>query len=125
MLISAGWLIFMVNAGLSILAFRGFLETQWLLAYPIGLVVEALCFAIALSTSLRLKDKKNQALTHQLSELAYTDTLTGLLNRPGLKRELYLSDAYRHYLQKILKDNEDILPENIRFSLSHSIVICY
>lgn len=95
LLISAGWLIFMVNAGLSILAFRGFLETQWLLAYPIGLVVEALCFAIALSTRLRLKDKKNQALTHQLRELAYTDTLTGLLNRTGLKRELDLSDSDR------------------------------
>ena len=95
LLISAGWLIFIVNAGLSILAFRGILETQWLLAYPIGLVVEALCFAIALSTSLRLKDEKNQALTHQLSELAYTDTLTGLLNRAGLKRGLKLSDADR------------------------------
>ena len=95
LLISLGWLIFMVNAGLSILAFNGFLETQWLLAYPIGLTAEALCFAIALSTNLRLKDQKNQALTHQLSELAYTDTLTGLRNRAGLKRELDLSDADR------------------------------
>ena len=95
LLISLGWLIFMVNAGISILAFNGFLETQWLLAYPIGLMVESLCFAVALSTSLRLKDQKNQALTHQLSELAYTDTLTGLRNRAGLKRELDLSDADR------------------------------
>ena len=95
LLISLGWLIFKVNAGISILAFNGFLETQWLLAYPIGLMVEALCFAVALSTSLRLKDQKNQALTNQLSELAYTDTLTGLRNRAGLKRELDLSDADR------------------------------
>lgn len=95
LLISSGWLIFIVNAGISILAFNGFFETQWLLAYPIGLMVEALCFAIALSTSLRLKDKKNQSLTRQLSELAYTDTLTGLRNRAGLKRELDLSDVDR------------------------------
>ena len=38
LLISLGWLIFKVNAGISILAFNGFLETQWLLAYPIGLI---------------------------------------------------------------------------------------
>ena len=95
LLISLGWLIFIVNAGISILAFQGFLETQWLLSYPIGLIVEALCFAIALSTNLRLEDQKNQALTHQLSELAYTDTLTGLRNRAGLKRALNLTDADR------------------------------
>ena len=95
LLISLGWFIFIVNAGISILAFQGFLETQWLLAYPIGLIVEALCFAVALSTNLRLEDQKNQALTHQLSELAYTDTLTGLRNRAGLKRALNLTDAGR------------------------------
>jgi len=41
-----------------------------------------------------------------------------------LEEELYLSDAYRHYLSDMLNDEKG-LTDNIRFSLSHSIVICY
>lgn len=103
-----GQLAFFAAVCSTVLVNWGWLDAPFLLAngLQIGVALEMLVFAMALSERVALLQQQQMALrieTEQWARVATTDPLTGLLNRHGLslKAQQILSQPGRHALMLI------------------------
>lgn len=103
-----GQLAFFAAVCSTVLVNWGWLDAPFLLAngLQIGVALEMLVFAMALSARVALLQQQQMALrieTEQWARVASTDPLTGLLNRHGLslKADQILSQSGQHALMLI------------------------